>query len=53
MDKMRGIKEIKRPELDKSEILTAVELNNIRFSMKHAVLTPELLEEKRGKGAGG
>lgn len=39
------IKPIHRPALDHARVLSALELNNYRFSDKHTVLTPELLEK--------
>lgn len=39
------IKPIHRPSLDHARVLSALELNNYRFSDKHTVLTPELLEK--------
>ena len=55
------MKRIHRPTLESARVLSALELNNYRFSGKHTVLTPELLEKmaasaqrkKVAQGAGG
>lgn len=39
------MKRIHRPTLETARVLSAMELNNYRFSGKHTVLTPELLEK--------
>ena len=39
------MKRIHRPTLETARVLSALELNNYRFSGKHTVLTPELLEK--------
>lgn len=39
------MKRIHRPTLESARVLSALELNNYRFSGKHTVLTPELLEK--------
>lgn len=38
-------KTITMPELDGAKQMGAAELNNVHFSTKHTVLTPELLEK--------
>lgn len=38
-------KQLVMPQLDDAKELRPAELNNIRFSTKHTVLTPELLEK--------
>lgn len=38
-------KQLIMPKLDDAKELSPAELNNIRFSTKHTVLTPELLEQ--------
>lgn len=58
---MTTMKRIHRPTLETARVLSALELNNYRFSGKHTVLTPELLEKmaasaqrkKVAQGAGG
>lgn len=42
---MTTMKRIHRPTLESARVLSALELNNYRFSGKHTVLTPELLEK--------
>lgn len=42
---MTTMKRIHRPTLESARMLSALELNNYRFSGKHTVLTPELLEK--------
>ncbi len=42
---MTTMKRIHRPTLETARVLSALELNNYRFSGKHTVLTPELLEK--------
>lgn len=42
---MTTMKRIHRPTLETARELSALELNNYRFSGKHTVLTPELLEK--------
>ena len=42
---MTTMKRIHRPTLETARLLSALELNNYRFSGKHTVLTPELLEK--------
>lgn len=58
---MTTMKRIHRPTLETARVLSGLELNNYRFSDKHTVLTPELLEKmaasaqrkKVAQGAGG
>lgn len=38
------------PEIPSARVLTPLELNKIRFSDKHTVLTPDILEEKTRQG---
>lgn len=40
------MKKIVFPDIVGSRTMTAVELNRIRFSVRHTVLTPELLSQK-------
>ncbi len=47
MDKM---KIIPRPELKSAVRLSAMDLNKIRFSSKHTVLTPAMLEKFASRG---
>lgn len=37
-------KELKMPEIADMKKLTAAELNNIRFSTKHTLLSPQFLD---------
>ena len=39
------MKKIVFPDIAGSRAMTAVELNRIRFSVRHTVLTPELLSQ--------
>lgn len=34
------------PEIPSARVLTPLELNKIRFTDKHTVITPEMLEDK-------
>ncbi len=38
-------KELTMPEIENMEEMTPAELNNIRFSSKHTVLSPQLLSD--------
>ncbi len=42
---MKKVKTIQRPDIAGACVLTAAQLNKYRFSDRHTVLTPELLEK--------
>lgn len=47
---MNTLKMIERSVLKSAKTLSAMELNGIRFSLKHTVLTPKRLEASAGAG---
>lgn len=48
---MNAVKQIPRPVLTAAHKLTPLQLNSLKLSKKHTVLTPEAIEELKRKAS--